>query len=363
MPHRRRATVRSTALVLVTLLAATALGSAEAAPRAARVDANPTNPLAGHRMGVYQGSGEQAWAPYERATGTKKELLGKIALRPKMRWFGGWTGSGATLTRKVRDHIAVSTGGDPDVLVQMAVFRMSPWEHEACRRLPTKRERTDYRQWIRTFAAAVGDARTAIVLQPDGPFVLCAPHGSKAPARLIRYAAERLSALPRTSVYIDGGAADWPRYHPEVSAQFLIDDGIEFARGFALNSTHYVAVQDDVEFGSQVVAELAARGVPGKHFVINTSSNGRGFNFGDARGTHPDNAKVCTSITERTCVTLGIPPTTDVADPRWGLSAADGALAATYVDAYLWIGRPWLFMQADPFVTKRALWLARTTPW
>ena len=70
-----------------------------------------------------------------------------------------------------------------------------------------------------------------------------------------------------------------------------------------------------------------------------------------------------TSITERTCVTLGIPPTTDVADSRWGLSPADRALAAANVDAYLWIGRPWLFMQADPFLTKRALWLARTTPW
>jgi endoglucanase len=354
------------ALVLVATLvlsAAVASGGTTAASTVGRSATAPGNPLAGHRMGVYKGPGELAWAPYERATGQRKALLGKIALRPKMRWFGQWTGSGAELARKVRTYIAVSTGGDPDVLSQMAIFRMKPWEHDACKRLPTRAEKVAYRQWINTFAAAVGDARTAIVLQPDGPFVLCAPHGSKVPAHLIRYAARRLSQLPNTSVYIDGGAADWPRYHPEVSAQFLIDDGIEFVRGFALNSTHYVAVEDDIAFGTQVVAELAKRGVRGKHFVINTSSNGRGFNFGDARGSHPDNAKVCATTTERTCVTLGIPPTTDVADHRWGLSPKRATQAAAHVDAYLWIGRPWLFMQADPFVASRALAMARTTPW
>ena len=39
------------------------------------------------------------------------------------------------------------------------------------------------------------------------------------------------------------------------------------------------------------------------------------------------------------------------------------ANAAAYVDGYLWIGRPWLYMQADPFDLKRALAVARTTPY
>ena len=50
-------------------------------------------------------------------------------------------------------------------------------------------------------------------------------------------------------------------------------------------------------------------------------------------------------------------------EPGWGLSALHRARAQAYVDAYLWFGRPWLYMQADPFVLKRALALARTTPW
>ena len=105
---------------------------------------------------------------------------------------------------------------------------------------------------------------------------------------------------------------------------------------------------------------------PGKHFVVNTSSNGHPFTFGSYTGPDPDNAFVCTTRADplaRTCVTLGIPPTTEVADARWGLPAATRDLAAQYVDGYLWFGRPWLYRQADPFVMSRALRLVFSTPY
>ncbi|WP_181313250.1 glycoside hydrolase family 6 protein [Nocardioides campestrisoli] len=320
------------------------------------------NPLAGHRMGVYQGPGDQAWAPYERSTGVNRELLAKIALRPKAKWFGAWIPD-REIRGNVAAYIANSTGGDPDVLVQMTVFRMVPWEHAACGRLPTPAEQASYKYWIDEFAAGVGSAHAAIVLQPDGPFALCAPGGSRLPSELIKYAATKFAALPNTSVYIDGGAADWPKDNPAEAAEILVRAGVDRVRGFALNSTHYVALPDDIAFGTKVVAELARRGIGGKHFVINTSSNGRGFEFNLGRGSHPDNANVCQTPQERVCVTLGIPPTVDVANPRWGLSPELAAAAAEHVDAYLWFGRPWLHMQNDPFVLDRALAMARTTPW
>lgn len=330
-----------------------------AVPTARITDANP---LSGRTMGVYQGNLDQAWPPYQRATGAEKELLAKIALRPKAKWFGAWVRDG-DIQRTVETYIANSTGGDESVLVQMAVFRMVPWEHDACKRLPTKAQKASYRRWIRGFARGVGDAHAALILQPDGPFALCVPKGSTVPSRMIRYAAKRFAALPNTSVYIDAGAGDWPKDRPDEAARFLLPAGIEYVRGFALNATHYSPTSVEIEFGTRLVAELASRGVPGRHFVINTSSNGRGFDFGTARGKHPDHARVCRTRSETRCVTLGIPPTTDVTDPRWGLSATDSARAAAHVDAYLWFGRPWLFMQADPFLTKRALQLARTSPY
>ena len=65
----------------------------------------------------------------------------------------------------------------------------------------------------------------AIIMQPDGPFVLCAPGDSKLPAKLIKYGVRKLSALPNTSVYIDAGAADWKRDDPKKALQMLHPDG------------------------------------------------------------------------------------------------------------------------------------------
>ena len=334
---------------------------ARKARRTARAQAR-LNPLAGRPWGVYKGAGDQAWAPYTRSSGENRRLLAKIALRPKAKWFGAWIGDDE-IEGNVRDYIANAAGGDQDTLVQMSVFRMVPWEHEACGRLPSGAEQAGYRRWIDGFAAGVGAQHTAIILQPDGPFAQCVPGGSSIPTDLIAYSAKKFSALPHTSVYIDGGAADWPPEGASGAVDFLVKDGVKYARGIALDSTHYTATGDDIDRGTEIIEELARRGVPGKHLVINTSSNGKPFAFNQARGSDPDNAGVCSSSSDSGCVTLGIPPTTDVANARWGLSAAQRGRARAHVDGYLWFGRPWLYRQADPFDLARALQLVRTTPY
>ena len=370
--HRRWSLVAGSVvpLALVAALAPAALArtsTVAGAPTAVTAAATTAtaadgNPLAGRRWGVYKGKADQAWAPYANATGDEKTLLGKIALRPRSTWFGAWTAN-SDIRAKVDKYIANMSGGNPEVLVQMAVFRMKPWEHKACDRLPTTAERTSYKQWIDRFAAAVGGQHTAIILQPDGPFALCAPGGSKVPSHLIGYAARTFSALPHTSVYIDAGATDWPSDDPVKAANILTPASIGAVRGFALNSTHYVSTSSEIAFGTEIVQELARRGYPGKHFVINTAQNGAPFRWGQKRTSNFDNSPVCTATMTTRCVTLGIPPTTDVTNARWGLSSTNKNRAAAHVDAFMWFGRPWLYMQADPYVKSRALALARTTPW
>lgn len=325
------------------------------------------NPLAGRPWGVYKGFTDSSWAPYANSTGANRALLAKIALRPKATWFGAWMPNDE-IADIVRDYISVSQAGNPNALVQMTVFRMVPWEGEACRRLPTAAEQASYKQWIDLFASAIGTAHMAIILQPDGPFALCVPGKSLIPSQLIAYSARVFSALPNTSVYIDAGAWDWPRAPGQggvgAAVQFLVPAGIQHARGVALNSTHYSPVTLEVERGAEIVRALAARGIPGKKVVISTSSNGNPFEFGKYTGPDPDNAFVCASATDkRTCVKLGIPPTTDVANPRWGLSAATNQLARAHVDGYMWFGRPWLHRQDWPFDMARALQLGRTSPY
>ncbi|WP_406833146.1 glycoside hydrolase family 6 protein [Pedococcus sp. KACC 23699] len=307
-----------------------------------------------------------AWPPYAAATGTNKTLLGKIALRPKAVWFGAWIPN-KDIAARTRSYISNAQAGNPEALVQIAVFRMVPWEGEACKRLPTAAEQASYKQWTDLMAGAIGSAHTAIILQPDGPFALCAPGKSLVPSSLIKYSAKKFSSLPHTSVYIDAGSSDWPapgQGGVPTALKIVLPAGIEYARGIALNSTHYSSTDSEIKRSAAIVQALAARGIRNKHVVINTSSSGHPFAFGSYTGPDPDNAWVCRSATDTsTCVKLGIPPTPNVAHTVWHLSASTSNLARTYVDGYLWFGRPWLYRQASPFDMNRALQLARTSPY
>src|SRR4051812_33559322 len=107
---RRGAALAACALAL-TLVGSTASSGPSAAigapPQVQRVaERTPpeTNPLANRTWGVYKGSGDQAWTPYQRAKGTKKQLLAKIALAPKAKWYGQWIPTNQ-IQGKVRDHI------------------------------------------------------------------------------------------------------------------------------------------------------------------------------------------------------------------------------------------------------------------
>lgn len=328
---------------------------------------NPTNPLAGHEWGVYLGRAEPSYVSWLRAEGATKAAIAEMALQPKAKWFGRWLSDGE-VGGKVRDYIAAQTGGDPDVLVQLTVFRMDPWEGENCRRLPTAAEKAGYRRYLGAVADAIGDTLTAVVLQPDGPFAGCAPGGSRVYSDLIGESARLLEALPRTSVYLDMGSPGWFRDDVTEAVDLLLAAGVADTRGFALSVTHMDTTRQSVRFGSRVAAALAERGVPGTHFVVDTADNGRGFSGEQYRRKVPKPepigwAPMCRTPQQRLCVALGVPPTTDVADPRWGLPPAIARLAAQHVDGYLWINRPWNHRQTDPFRVAHAVALASQNPY
>ncbi len=325
--------------------------------------ANPDNPLAGREWGTYRGNSDPAWPPYDDATGETKQQLARIALTPKAKFFGSWISDDA-IRGKVNDYIENASGGDPDVLVQLTLFRMVPWGREACRREPTEAEQLSYRRYVRRFAAAIGDQPAAVVVQPDGPFARCAPVYRE----LLGRAVKQLEEQPNTSAYLEMGSADWFRDDIRDPVRTLLQEGIENARGFALNTSHFDSVARQVRFGSRIVDALAERGVPDVHFVIDTSDNGRPFTGEWWHDTHGDDvplakSQACQSLAERRCVTLGPEPTTQVAHESWGLGDTARALAAEHVDGYLWVSRPWLHEQSGPFDLERALDIVATAPY
>ncbi|MGO9926169.1 MAG: glycoside hydrolase family 6 protein [Mycobacterium sp.] len=127
---------------------------------------------------------------------------------------------------------------------------------------------------------------------------------------MLRADVERLSALPRTWVYLDAGHAGWQP--GRVMAERLRRAGVARTRGFALNVSAFGRSADEARYGQRIAASL-----PGQtHFVIDTSRNGNGPLPGsspDGRCNPPGRA-------------LGQPPTTDTHNPL--------------IDAYLWVKNP-----------------------
>jgi hypothetical protein len=369
LPRRTRLDVAVSALLAVlTFLIAPA--SAEPPVPALSVSPAATgaaNPLADRPWGVYTGGADGVYPAWQAASGDRKRLLAKVALRPRVRWMGSWIPA-RDIASKVNDYIDTTQkeAGTDDVLVQMAVFMLWPEGEVNYRKALPDGYPAYYRSWVDNAARAIGDARVAMVLEPD--LGITRKDGIWRPAvrwEMTEYAAKVFGALPNTHVYLDASSADWLRV--DVARDMLLASGIRHVRGFALGATHYTALGDELEYGRELVAALADKGVTGKHFVVDTADNGRPFTWLQYWAKHPhgdfNNAETCRTKRERRCDTLGIPPTADVADPAWGLSAERRQIAEKWVDAYLWFGRPWLYRQASPFDLERTLQVARTTPW
>ncbi|HEU4513831.1 MAG TPA: glycoside hydrolase family 6 protein [Nocardioidaceae bacterium] len=333
----------------------------------AQAAAGTGNPLSARPWGI--DTRHELWKAYEAATGDTKRLLGKMALKPTVFWFTD-IAPVDDVERRVADYVESAQDGNPDTLVQLAMFRLWP-EGEANRDKPlTLADRRAYRRWVDNAARGIGDARVAMVLEPDLAVALT---GWRPEVRLglARYAAKKFSALPRTTVYLDAGSSDWLSVPSAV--KMLRAAGIGYARGFSLGATHYTSTASEIAYGTKLVKALRSAGFGGRRFVIDTADSGRPFTYQQYYAKHPngffDNAEVCRTRSERRCVTLGIPPTTAVAATRWGLPARQRTQARAYVDGYLWFSRPWYYYAraagevrlGGPFDLLRALSVARTS--
>jgi endoglucanase len=96
----------------------------------------------------------------------------------------------------------------------------------------------------------------------------CAGQGDR--VGYLAYAAKALT-LKGARVYIDAGHSGW--LSPATAAARLNQVGMQYAVGFALNTSNYMTTAQETAYGQQISALLG-----GKTFVIDTSRNGNGGN-------------------------------------------------------------------------------------
>lgn len=337
---------------------ATALVSAQAAHAGAANGGLPgagPNPIAHVTWGVPHDT--DLWSAYQSATGSAQALLGRLALQPQAVWLG-WETPPNQVQAQTAGVVAASQNANPNALTEFATFELNPWENQLVNGVdePAVHGSWNVRAdeaWYRNMAAGIGSARALVIEQVDLPVALKIP--STAPERIDTYGARVLSANPHTTVYIDGGTTGW--LSAAKDAQLLIRNGIRYARGFALDDTDYDPTATEDKFGAQIVAELAKRGVRGKHFIVNTDENGQPYRPWQVPGKGINDAPRCHGRIQIACQRTGIPPTTDVASLLWQLPKAAAIAAKRYCDGYVWSGQPWE-TDGGPFVLQYALWLA-----
>lgn len=237
-----------------------------------------------------------------------------------------------------------------------------------------------YHEWIRGFAAGIGDRAAIVILEPDGLGIIpwhrtlagdveaCRPEGRDEDASERRYEQLRdavaiLIALPKVRVYLDGTGSSW--LAPGEIASRLIKADVAKVAGFFLNVSNFESdarVMPYARWVSDCLALVSRGGLDPrdcpsqyspatfedhaswtrtdaaydslferagmkrdparqKHAVVDTSRNGKG-SWKPPVGVYPDPEVWCNPPGRG----LGRRPSLDSGDP--------------YVDAFLWIKVP-----------------------
>ena len=233
------------------------------------------NPLVGLPWFV-----DKTWAPQyiqyakyrRRGQDGSAALLGRIALQPQFKWFGRWNENdkGGTYGA-ARNYVDRVREEQPGSVPQIIVMRH---QGKACHSRYTAggaAEDARTRRWYDQFAAGIGDARVVIGFEPDSLGTLDCLAFARRKARLdtLRYGVDVFSKLPNATLYLEAGASDWEA--AARTAKQLNYIGIAKVRGFMLNVTHKDWTAANIKHGVEI-----SRLTGGKHFIVNTSENGRG---------------------------------------------------------------------------------------
>jgi endoglucanase len=235
------------------------------------VDPSSPNPLLGHRFFVDRMEPAYVqWARWTRSgQASKADTIWRLAREPRFRWFGKFTRP--HMQKKVRGFLDRVQCDQPGAVPLMVVMRHQGKSCGGGYRAGGEAEDRRTMKWYEDFAQAVGDARVVIAFEPDslGTLDCLAVHRRWDRLRVLRHGVDVLSTLPNATIYLEAGASDWePAKRTANQLRFI---GIHKVRGFMLNVTHHDWTRYNVRHGLDI-----SRRVGGKHFIINTSYNGRG---------------------------------------------------------------------------------------
>ena len=231
----------------------------------------------------------ESWASFQRGLGTGRigsllaanaglahqvAMLSKIASQPEAQRFssnawGGGPGAAFDQAEKIFCHnLTADRGSIPIINTDFlhATLGGCPTPAQVLAYNPVFHRRVD------EVAAATGRRPAVYLLEIDalGSSRCVAREGSLPQWEAdLRYEIDRISSLPHTVVYVEGGYSDsnTVRY----TARVLNAIGVRHIRGFFTNDTHQQWTSKEVRWATRI-----SRMTHGAHFIVNTAQNGRG---------------------------------------------------------------------------------------
>ncbi len=298
------------------LLILVLLGALLSAPAAVAYDSGTLtlgNPLAGHPWFVDQQRG--SWWVALRADPNAASALSVAADNPMGKTFGSWVPDPGV---QVSDYILRAHSEEPGSIPFINLARI---EGQSCPypATPAGFSETDVDNWVQGFSRGIGDSRVMVVVETDKLAVIgCLPRWAQARRyRELRYEVHLMHQNnPNAAVYIDAGSENWGKTASTMANRLKRADVAE-AQGFVLGASHHDWTYKEDRFGL-----LISRYLGGKHFVVNTNSNGWGPNPHARTAWSAFYHGGCTPPGEG----LGMLPTVKTPSP--------------FIDAYLWTGTP-----------------------
>jgi endoglucanase len=234
-------------------------------------DPNAPNPLVGTKWFVDRMEpAYMQWARWKRqGQAADADTIWRLAREPRFRWFGRFTRP--HMQKKVRGFFDRVQCDQPGAVPMMVVMRHQGRSCEGGYLAGGVAEDRRTMKWYEQFAEAIGDERVVIAFEPDslGTIDCLANHRRDDRLRMLRHGVDVLSQLPNATIYLEAGASDWEP--ASRTAKQLRAIGIHKVRGFMLNVTHHDWTRNNVRHGAEI-----SRLTGGKHFIVNTSYNGRG---------------------------------------------------------------------------------------
>lgn len=182
------------------------------------------------------------------------------------------------------------------------------------------KDASSYKAWIDRLSAIIASRRAIVIIEPDAINYCGNKKGSpeyNQRAELLTYCAKTLKERnPNVKSYIHAGNGPLVTQNPEGVANSIIDGGLQYMRGFALNVSGLGGTQEEQTAAEKFVSYLATRGFKNIHYVIDTGRSGIN------RPKH-QNAKPPYNSCNNFNAALGPRSTTKTSAP--------------HADAYLWI--------------------------